>query len=396
MQIATMACLGLALAVALPTAPAPARADGPVKIGFINTLSGANAALGQDALDGFNLAIELGGGRLGPAAVQLVVGDDQQQPEIGRQLVDKMGELDKVDLFVGVAFSNVMQAIARPIDERHAILLSPNAALADQAGRRCSPGFFALRDQNDELHEAAGAYAAKKGYKKLYLIAPNYAAGKEALAGFKRYYKGDIAGEVYTPLNQLDFAAELAQLRAAKPDGVYFFYPGGLSISFLRQYEQAGLKGAIPLIGPGFSLDQTVLPAVGDAAVGAMSSAFWTEGLDNPASKQFVAAYKAEYHHTPSTYAAIGYDTARLVAAALSRTDGNATDRAALRTALATTPFDSVRGAFRFGPNQFPIQDYFLTEVVRRPDGEVGVDLRGTIFTGHADAYAESCKPRSF
>ena len=394
MRVATMACLGLALAAGLPGGPA--RADGSVKIGFINTLSGANAALGQDALDGFNLAIKLGGGRLGPAAVQLVVGDDQQQPEIGRQLVDKMGDLDKVDLFLGVAFSNVMQAIARPIDERHAILLSPNAALADQAGRRCSPGFFALRDQNDELHEAAGAYAAKQGYKKLYLIAPNYAAGKEALAGFKRYYKGDIAGEVYTPLNQLDFAAELAQLRAAKPDGVYFFYPGGLGISFLRQYEQAGLKGAIPLIGPGFSLDRTVLPAVGDAAVGAMSSAFWTDGMDNPANKQFVAAYKAEYRHTPSTYAAIGYDTARLLAAALSRTDGNATDRAALRTALATTPFDSVRGAFRFGPNQFPIQDYFLTEVVRRPDGEVDVDLRGTIFTGHADAYAESCKPRSF
>ena len=368
-----------------------------VKIGFINTLSGANATIGQEALDGFNLAIKQGGGKLGPATIQLVVGDDQQQPDVGRQLVDKMSDLDRVDLFVGVGFSNVMQAVARPIEERRAIMLSPNAALADQAGRRCSPGFFAMRDQNDEVHEAAGAYAATQNFKRIYLMAPNYAAGKEALAGFKREYKGgEIVGEVYTPLAQLDFAAELAQLRAAKPDAVYFFYPGGLAISFVRQFEQAGLRGTMAIVAPSYSLDQTVLPAVGDAALGAMTSASWTDTLDVPANKAFVAAFRAEYKRPPSPYAAIGYDTARLIAAALERTGGNAVDRPALHQALATTPFPSVRGAFRFGPNQFPIQAYYLTQVVRRADGEVGHELRGEIFASHADAYASACKMRPF
>lgn len=388
---------GLAAALAALLAAAPARAEDTVKIGFINTLSGANATLGQEALDGFNLAVMLGQGKLGPALVQMVVGDDQQQPDVGRQLVDKMADLDRVDVFVGVAFSNVMQAIVRPLQERRAILLSPNAALADQAGRRCAPGFFALRDQNDELHEAAGAYAATQGYKRIYLFAPNYAAGKEALAGFKRFFRGgEIAGEVYTPLNQLDFAAELAQMRSVKPDAVYFFYPGGLAISFLRQFEQAGLRGAIPLIGPSYSLDQTVLPAVGNAAVGAMASAFWVEGLDNPANRAFTAAFRAEYHRAPSPYAAVAYDTARLLAAALDKTGGKASDRTALRVALATAPFESVRGPFRFGANGFPVQNYYLTEVVRRPDGEVGAELRGDIFQAHADAYGDACKMQPF
>lgn len=377
-------------------ASVPCRAEDTVKIGFINTLSGANATLGQEALDGFNLAVKLSGGKLGPATVQMVVGDDQQQPDVGRQLVDKMSDLDRVDLFVGVAFSNVMQAIARPVEERRAILLSPNAALADQAGRRCYPGFFAMRDQNDELHEAAGEHASKQGYKRMYLMAPNYAAGKEALAGFKRFFKGELAGEVYTPLAQLDFAAELAQLRAAKPDAVYFFYPGGLAISFLRQFEQAGLKGTVPLLGPSYSLDQTVLPAVGTAADGAMSSSFWAEGLDYPANRAFTAAFRAEYRRSPSPYAAVAYDTARLIAAALERTGGKAADRAAFRSALATAPFESVRGPFRFGPNQFPIQNYYLTQVVRREDGEAGLGLHGEIFQAHADAYGSACKMRPF
>lgn len=393
----TGSLVGMAALASALLAAGPVRSEDTVKIGFINTLSGANAILGQEALDGFNLAVKLGGGKLGGAAVQMVVGDDQQKPDIGRQLVDKMGDLDRVDLFVGVAFSNVMQAIARPVEERRAILLSPNAALADQAGRRCSPGFFAMRDQNDELHEAAGAYAAKQGYKRMYLFAPNYAAGKEALAGFKRSYTGEgIVGEVYTPLNQLDFAAELAQMRAAKPDAAYFFYPGGLAISFLRQFEQAGLKGAIPLIGPSYSLDQTVLPATGDAAVGAMAASFWTEALDNPANRAFTAAFKAEYRRSPSPYAAVAYDTARLIAAALGKTGGKAADRPALRTALATVPFESVRGPFRFGANQFLIQNYYLTQVVRRADGEVALELRGEIFQGHADAYAADCKMKPF
>ena len=203
-------------------------------------------------------------------------------------------------------------------------------------------------------------------------------------------------GEVYTPLNQLDFAAELAQVRAAKPDALYIFYPGGLAVSFLKQFDQAGLKTSMALIGPSYSLDQTVLPAVGKAAVGAMASAFWTESLDNPANRAFTAAFKAEYRRSPSPYAAVAYDTARALGAALDRTGGNVADHEALRAALAKAPFESVRGSFRFGANQFPVQNYYLTEIVQRPDGTIGAELRGDIFQAHADAYGEACKMRPF
>lgn len=375
----------LAAGISLP-------ASAQVKIGFLNTFSGPSGILGQEMLDGFKLAMTEEGGKLGGVPVELIVGDDQQKPDLGRQLADKMVERDRVDLMVGVAFSNVMQAIARPVLDSGTILISPNAGLAEQAGKACDPNFFAVRDQNDENHEAMGQYANANGYKRVYLLAPNYPAGKEALAGFKRFFKGEVVAEVYTPLNQLDFAAELAQLRAAKPQAVYFFYPGGLAVNFLKQYAQAGLTAEIPILGPSYSLDQTVLPAVGDAAIGALASAFWSERMDNPANKKFVAGFEEAHNRIPSPYAMQGYDTARLIASALKATGGKVKDKAAMREALRKADFTSVRGRFRFNRNNFPIQDYYVGQIVRDEKGRAVLELRGTVFAQHRDAYVDECK----
>ena len=388
--------LGVLAAAGLLLAAGPAWAEEVVKVGFINTMTGPWAKLGGDMLDGFNLAVKLGGGRLGGARVEMVVGDDQLKPDVARGLVERMGDVDKVDLFVGVSNSNVMAGMLRAIEDRRAILLSPNTAMADQAGKSCRAGFFAMRDQNDGAHEAAGAYAAAKGYKRMFLIAPNYVTGKDGLAAFKRAYKGEVLGEIYTPLTQLDFKAELAKIREAKPDAVYFFYPGGLAIRFLWQFEEAGMIGAMKLLGPSYSLDATVLPATSEAAIGAMAAVVWTDTLDNPANTTFVNAFQDEYHRKPSPYAAVAYDTAHLIAAALTKTGGKAGDRVALQKALAGATFESVRGEFRLGPNHFPIQNYYMVEVVRQVDGEAGWEMRGEVFHAHGDSYAGACAMKPY
>ena len=314
----------LAGAMALAT---PALAQEPIKIGFISTFSGPSGQLGQELLDGFNLGIKSVGGKLGGRPVELVQGDDQAKPDVGRQLADKMVERDRVHIVTGVNFSNVMLALAKPVLDAGAFIVSVNAGPSQYAGAQCHPHFFVGSFQNDTGPEAMGLYLQKKGLKRVYLMAPNYPAGKDMLAGVKRYFKGEVAGEVYTAFGQLDYAAEIAQLRAAKPDAVFFFYPGGMGINFVKQYAQAGLKTDIPLYGPSFSLDQTVLPGMGDAAVGAFASTFWSEDFDNPASKAFVADFEKQYGRIPSPNAAQAYDTARLIDAALKSVNGKIEER---------------------------------------------------------------------
>jgi len=382
--------LALALSVALP---ATVSAQGnELKIGFISTFSGPSALLGQDLLDGFNLGIKSVGGRLGGRTVDIIRGDDQVKPDVARQLADKMIERDKVDLVTGVIWSNVLLAIAKPVLDAGTFLVSPNAGPSQMAGAQCHPQFFATAFQNDAPNEAMGIHLQKKGLQNVYLIAPNYPAGRDMLNGFKRHFKGSIAGEVYTQLGQLDYAAELAQLRSKKPSALYYFIPGGPGINFVKQYAQAGLKGETPLFAPGFSLDQTILPAVGDAADGATIATFWAPDLKNPANAKFVKDFETEFKRTPSPYAAQGYDTARLLDAALKASGGSMKDKAAFRRAMVQAKFESVRGSFRFNTNHFPIQDYYLTEIVKGTAGTSVMATREVIVREHGDAYAKDCK----
>lgn len=235
-----------------------------------------------------------------------------------------------------------------------------------------------------------GQYVTEVGHKNVYLLAPNYPAGKDHLAGFKRYYQGGLAGEVYTKLDQADYAAEIATIRDAKPDAVFFFLPGGMGINFLKQYAQAGLNQTIPLYGPGFSFDERILGAVGDAALGVKNGSQYTHDLDNAANREFVAAYRKAYNRTPTLYASQGYDTARLLASALKAT-GGATDPAVLRTELKKADFASVRGNFAFGSNQHPVQDIYIREVVKGDNGFTNKTVK-KVFANHVDAYAKDCR----
>ncbi|MDE2396373.1 MAG: ABC transporter substrate-binding protein, partial [Burkholderiales bacterium] len=324
------------------------------------TLSGPGAALGQDQLDGFMLAVDQNGGKLGGTAVNLVKEDDQLKPDLGVQLVQKLIEKDKVNLVTGVTFSNVMMAVAKPLADSGLPFVGSNAGPAPLAGKQCSPNFFFTSFQNDALAEVMGQYANDKGYKKMVLMAPNYQSGKDQVAGFKRYYKGTVVSEVFTQINQPDYSAELAQLQAAAPDAVFAFYPGGMGVNFVKQMRQAGLLGKIPLLSVG--TDGTTLPALRDSALGVVMGAQWGPDTNNPANREFTAAFEKRYGRIASQYAAQGFDAARLIDAALRKTGGKADNPAALRDALKSADFASVRGAFRFNRNGFPVQDMSVFE----------------------------------
>jgi len=362
-----------------------------LKIGFVSTLSGPSAALGVDIRDAFQLAIKMNGGRLGGLPVEVLVGDDQFKPELGRQIAEKYVKLDKVNFLTGFVFSNIMLASVPVAFENKVIYVSPNAAPSPLAGKDCNPYFFVASWPNDAYHEAAGQHATNKGYKSAYLIAPNYQAGKDSLAGFKRFYKGQIAAEVYTQLGQLDYSAELAQVRAAKPAALYIFLPGGMGINFIKQFVAAGLSQDIPLIVPGFGDDQDIIRPVGEALLGTFDTAHWALDLDNPANKKFVAAFEKEYKRLPSVFAAQGYDTAQLIDSAVRGVKGKVEDVEAVRKAMKAAKFDSVRGAFKFNRNQYPIQNYYLRVVAKDAQGRLVNKSIGTVFKDRGDAYVQDC-----
>lgn len=370
----------------------PAAAADAVKIGMITTLSGPAGYLGQDVRDGFKLAMAMEGGKLGGVPIDLVVEDDGLKPGQGKQIAERFLSEDGIKLFTGIVFSNVAGATVPDIVDAGAFYLSPNAGPSNLAGKECNKNYFVVSWQNDSLHESAGQLASNLGYKTAFVLAPNYQAGKDAIAGFKRFYKGNIVGEVYTRLDQTDFAAELAQVRAAKPEVVFQFHPGGLGITFLRQYEQAGLMKEIPMVVAEPSMDGVTLAAVGDAAIGINVSAHWNSDFDNPANKAFMDAWNKTYNRPVTYYASQGYDTALAYASALKATGGKIDDADAFRAALRKADFQSVRGKFAFGPNQHPIQDWYALKVEKGADGKPVIKTVGEVFKDHGDAYSAECK----
>lgn len=367
-------------------------AQAPVKIGMITTLSGPGGYLGQDIRDAFNLAIKMQGGKLGGVPVEVVVEDDGLKPGQGKQIADKMLKNDKIKLFTGIVFSNVAGAVVPDILDASGIYVSPNAAPSTFAGKGCNKNYYVVSWQNDALHESAGENANELGFKSAFLLAPNYQAGKDALAGFKRMFKGKIVGEIYTKLDQTDFSAELAQIRAAKPDMVFQFQPGGLGIAFLRQYQQANLNTEIPMVVAEPSLDGVTLKAVGEAALGLNVTAHWNTDFDNAANREFMAAWNKEYNRPATYYASQGYDTAQAIGAALKATGGKVDDTEAFRAAMLKADFKSVRGNFKFGPNQHPVQDWYALKVEKGADGALHLNTKRKIMSAYGDSFAQACK----
>lgn len=377
--------LALAGAATLATA---AHAD--VKIGFIGTFSGPAAALGQDQVDGFMLALEQKGGKLGGTPVKMIKEDDQLKPDLGVQLVRKLIESDKVDLVTGVTFSNVMMAVSKPLAAADMVFVGSNAGPAPLAGKECNPNFYFTSFQNDNQAEVLGKYATDKGYKKMLLLAPNYQSGRDQVLGFKRYFKGNVAGEIYTQLNQPDYSAELAQIQALQPDAIFAFFPGGMGVNFVKQMNQAGLLKKTPILTVS-TVDGTTLPAVKDDALGVLAGAAWGPDLPNAANKAFVAAFEQKYKRVPSQYAAQGFDAALAIDAALTKTKGAVADKAALRTALREASFPAVVGNFKFNKNGFPIQDQHVFEVAKDAQGRVSLKTIATPLPALQDAYVGEC-----
>ncbi len=358
-------------------------ATADVKVGMITTLSGGGAGLGVDVRDGFMLAI----GQSGRDDIEVVIEDDQRKPDIAVQLADKMIQSEKVDVLTGIIWSNLAMAVVPAATAQGKFYLSPNAGPSALAGKGCHENYFNVAWQNDNLHEAAGAHANGAGFKNSFILAPNYPAGKDALTGYKRFFEGELAGELYTKLGQSDYAAEIAQIRASDADSVFFFLPGGMGISFLKQYAASGVD--LPVVGPAFSFDQGILQAVGDAALGVVNTSQWNKDIGGEVNAAFVASFQAEYGRLPSLYASQGFDTANLLISAVEAADPS--DPEAFREALRAANFDSTRGAFKFGPNHHPVQTIYAREVVK--EGDVFTNkVLGVALENHADAYAGDCK----
>lgn len=383
--------LGLLAATALTgSALAQGAADDKLKVGLMFTLSGPAAVLGEQGRDGFMLAVETMGGKLGGLETEITTVDDELKPDIAANKARELVERDDADFVVGPIFSNILMAIAKPVTDGGAFLISPNAGTSNFAGAECNANLFVSSYQNDQVHEVLGKYAEDTGYKRLFLLAPNYQAGKDSLAGFKRSYKGEVVNEIYTPLGQLDFSAELAQIAAEQPDAVFTFMPGGMGVNLVKQYRQAGLDN-IPFLSA-FTVDETTLPAQQDAAVGFFGGANWAPDMDNEQSKAFVAAYEEKYGSVPGTYAMQAYDAAQMIDSAIKAAGGDLSDKDALRAGLKAADFQSLRGDFSIGDNHYPIQDFYLVKVAKRDDGKYQTQIEQKIFDDYQDNYAADCK----
>ena len=370
----------------------PALAQQSIKIGFISTFSGPQAAIGEDMRRSVDLAVEHLGGKAAGKPIQIVYEDDQFKPDVGKQKSEKLVQQDKVDFVSGYIWSNVLLASYKSVvDEGDTILIGANAGPSQIAGELCNKNFFSTSWQNDQTPMAMGEYLNTKGVKNLYLMGPNYAAGKDMLAGVKRTYKGKIAGEDFTKWpDQLDFSAELAKIAQVKPDGIFIFYPGAHGVQFLKQYVQAGLNKSIPLYQV-FSIDAITLPQQGDLALGTLGAQEWVNDLPNEQNKRYVADFKKKYGVYPSYYGAQSYDAIMLIASAAEALKGDLKDKAKVRAEITKANFKSLRGGFKFNTNHFPIQNFYIQETVKDADGKMTVKTIATAVTDGKDPYYEKC-----
>jgi branched-chain amino acid transport system substrate-binding protein len=370
---------------------APAQAADKVTVGFITTLSGPAGVIGKHMKDGSDLALDMLDGKLGGVPATVVYGDDQFKPDVGRQVAEEMLKKDKVDFISGFIWSNVLLAAYQPIIKSGTILVGANAGPHELAGELCAPNFFSTSWQNDQTPEAMGKYLDSNNPGDIYLMAPDYAAGRDMVAGFKRYYKGKVNAEVFTKPGQSDYQVEISQIRAANPKAVFVFYPGGMGIQFVKQYAQSGLREQIPLYSA-FTADETTLPAIGDAALGNYEVGFWSPDLKNPRNQEFVAAFRKKYNYIPSYYAAQSFDAINLIDSAVRAVKGNIADRPGMIAAMEKADFASVRGPFTYNTNHFPIENFYLLRIAKDQDGTLIRQIQSTVFTDHKDAYSSECK----
>jgi branched-chain amino acid transport system substrate-binding protein len=372
-------------------AASPAFAQQSVKIGFISTFSGPTAVIGNDMRNAFEVGLDHLGRKMGGKPVEVIYEDDQQKPEVGVQKTQKLIESDKVDFIVGYIWSNVLLASLKPVVDSKTFLVIANAGPSQVAGELCSPYVFSTSWQNDQTPQAMGLYMNQKNVKSVFLIGPNYAAGKDMLAGVASTFKGKVVGQELTKWpDQLDFSAELSKARAAKPDAIFVFYPGAAGVQFLTQYAQAGLKGEIPLY-TAFTIDELSLPRQKDLALGVPGAQEWVNDLPNDINKKFVADFKTKFKSSPSFYGAQSYDAAGLINSAVVAVNGDLSKKEDMRKEMEKANFKSVRGAFKFGNNHVPIQNFYLQDVVKDAEGNFVLKTVATIVENDQDRFHDKC-----
>jgi len=372
----------------------PALAQQKLKIGFISTFSGPQGVIGADMRNSVELALDHLNRRVGGLETEIIYGDDQFKPDVGVQVADEMMKKHQVNFVSGIIWSNVMLAVAPRVTGAGTFMIGTNAGPHQLAGAGCHEMFFTTSWQNDQTPEAMGKYMQDKGIQDVYLMAPNYAAGKDMLTGFKRYFKGRIAGEVYTTVNQPDYQAELAQLRSKNPKAVFVFYPGGMGIQFLKQYSEAGLRGQFPLYSV-YTVDELSIPAVKHAALGQLETRYWSQDLKNDANQKFVGDYRKKYGgKTPSFYGAQSYDGMLLIDSAVRAVKGNLADKKGMIAAMRKADYKSTRGKYTYGHNHFPIENFYLLKAVAgpTPTADPVMEIQATVFKDHKDAYGAACK----
>ena len=381
--------MGTVALVALGAAPAGAQQS--VKIGFVSTFSGPTAVIGNDMRNSFELALDHLGRKMAGKPVEVIYEDDQQKPEVGVQKTQKLVESDKVDFVIGYIWSNVLLASLKPVVDSQTFLISANAGPSQIAGEQCSPFFFSTSWQNDQTPQAMGTYMTQKGVKTAFLIGPNYAAGKDMLTGVRTTFKGQVIGEELTKWpDQLDFSTELSKVRAARPEAVFVFYPGAAGVQFLTQYAQSGLKGQIPLY-TAFTIDAITLPLQKDLALGVPGAQEWVNDLPNDANKKFVADFRAKHKNYPSFYGAQSYDAANFANSAVVAVNGDLSKKDAMRAEMRKANYASVRGPYKYGNNQFPIQNFYLQDVVKDAEGNFTLKTVTTIVKDSQDQFHEKC-----
>ena len=378
-------------AIAALIASSPAIAQQKLKIGFITTFSGPVGVIGKHMKDSVELALDHLGRKVGGLETEMIYGDDQFKPDVGLQVAEEMMKKDQVDLVSGIIWSNVMMAVVPAVTATGRIMLGTNAGPSPLAGSQCNALFVSTSWSNDQSPEAMGKFMQDQNINDVYVLAPNYQAGKDMVAGFKRYYKGRIVEEIYTKLGQQDYQAEITQLRAKNPKAIFAFYPGGMGVQFVKQYNQAGLRSQIPLYTV-FTVDETTLPALKDDAIGQWEARFWSPDLKIPASQKYVADFRKKFGYTPSYYGAQSYDGIMLIDAAVRAVKGNVKDTKGMIAAMRKADFNSIRGKYSYNVNNLPIQNFYLLKGVKGSSGEVEMQIQKTIFENHKDSYFQDCK----
>lgn len=367
----------------------PARAADHIKLGYMVSLSGVFAIVGSEQQRGLTVALEELGNTLGGVPLTLYTVDDKGSPPEAVQVASKLIDQNKVDIVTGMMNSATTIATMKQYEDAGTFIISALAGPLQYAGKECHPNAFFVSFANDEWDTALGKYMTDKGVKSTYMMGADYQAGWEKLAGAKRTFKGTVTGPVFTPLNQLDFSAELAQVRAANAESVFAFYPGALGIAFLKQYAQSGLKARI--YSEDTMASELSFPAEGASALGVIQSTSWNAELDNPANKKFVAAFIKKYGRRPAIFAALQYDAMMLLNSAVAAVNGKIEDKAAFRAALRKADFQSIRGPFKFNTNHFPIQDIYVTEVEKDGQGGMKLALKDTAARDWQDDYHQDC-----